>query len=276
MESTRRIRRAVSLPAVGAVALLALALTACGGDDEATPTTAKATRQSTTTEATTTTAGGSDTKTTVAVGDPSWAANATEFRGQDGTTHDQECPPNPDEQAGSVWGAGTYTDDSSICTAAVQSGLITFTEGGTVTFEIAPGLDEYEGGTANGVTSSSYGSWDGSFTFPDAPPGSVDFAAGAESWGVNMTSKRGKDGTKATVSCSADGTAGSVWGRGPYTDDSSVCTAGVHAGVITLSEGGEVTVEIKPGQQSYKGSTAHGVTSSDYGAFDGSYVVVAG
>lgn len=263
------------ITAVGAVTLMVVVLGACGGDDESTPTTAKGERQSTTSEKSTTTAG-SDTKTTNPVDDPEWAANATEFRGQDGTTHTQECPPNPDEQAGSVWGAGTYTDDSSICTAAVQSGLITFAEGGTVTFEIAAGLDTYEGGVANGVTSSSYGSWEGSFTFPDAPPGSVDFAAGAESWSTNMTTKRGQDGTKATVNCSPNGTPGSVWGSGPYTDDSSACTAAVHAGAITLEKGGEVTVEIRPGQDSYKGTAANGVTSSDYGSFDGSFVVVTG
>lgn len=71
--------------------------------------------------------------------------------------------------------------------------------------------------------------------------------------------------------CSADGQAGSVWGSGPYTDDSSVCTAAVHAGLITLAEGGTVNVEVAAGESSYKGSAAHGVTSSDYGAFDGSF-----
>ncbi|HMX67245.1 MAG TPA: LCCL domain-containing protein, partial [Microthrixaceae bacterium] len=50
-----------------------------------------------------------------------------------------------------------------------------------------------------------------------------------------------------------------------------VCTAAVHAGLITLAEGGTVNVEVAAGESSYTGSAAHGVTSSDYGAFDGSF-----
>lgn len=258
--------------AVVSIILAATALAACGGKDQSTSTASTAKAQTTST--TSTTASGS--KATVAVGDPAWAANATALRGQNGTSHAQECPPNPGKKAGSVWGAGTYTDDSSICTAAVQSGLISFTDGGKVTFEIADGKASYDGGTANGVTSSTYGRWDGSFTFPDAPPGSVAFGPDPASWEQNMSAKRGQNGTRETIDCSPGGTPGSVWGSGPYTDDSSVCTAAVHAGVITVAEGGPVTVEIAPGQESYKGSTANGVTTSDYGSFGGSFKVIMG
>ena len=247
-----------------AVVLAALAVVAvsCGGDDEASKDADRP--STTTTEATT-----DSTPTTF--GDPSdaWTTDAQAYRGQDGTTYELTCTSGG--KADSVWGTGTYTDDSSICTAAVQMGLITFAEGGDVTYEIGPAKDSFDGGTANGVTSQRYGPFEGSFTFPDAPPGSVEFAAGAESWARNLTDQRGKDGTKVTVVCSADGQAGSVWGSGPYTDDSSVCTAAVHAGLITLAEGGTVNVEVAAGESSYTGSAAHGVTSSDYGAFDGSF-----
>ena len=46
---------------------------------------------------------------------------------------------------------------------------ITFDEGGSVTYEIAPGEERYESGIANDITSASYGPWNGSFLFPDAP-----------------------------------------------------------------------------------------------------------
>jgi hypothetical protein len=170
-----------------------------------------------------------------------------------------------------VWGAGTYTDDSSVCTAAVQMGLIGFDDGGSVTYETAAGQAEYDAGTAHGVTSSRYGSFAGSFTFPDAPPGSIDFALGPETWSRNATEYRGQDGTTVTVPCAAGGPTGSAWGTGTYTDDSSVCTAAVHAGLITVEEGGTVVIEIAPGQSSYRGSTAHGVSSGDYGSFEGSF-----
>lgn len=240
-----------------------LLVASCGGGDD---DSSKSEDRPTTTEATTTSSdsdGGGSTEL------DGWRANAVSLRGEDGTTHEIDCPPGG--QAYTVWGAGTYTDDSSICTAAVQSGLITFDEGGKVTFEIAPGRDSYEGGTANGVTSLPYGSWEGSFILPDAPPGSVDFAVGPESWGIRMTEERGEDGKKIPVECSPGGTPGNVWGSDPYTDDSSVCTAAVHAGLITTAEGGTVVVEIAPGRSSYTGSEANGITSLDYPAYEGSF-----
>jgi hypothetical protein len=49
----------------------------------------------------------------------------------------------------------------------------------------------------------------------------------------------------------------------------------VHAGKITDSKGGNVSIEIRSGQASYKGSTRNGVTSFDYGAWPGSFSVGA-
>lgn len=68
------------------------------------------------------------------------------------------------------------------------------------------------------------------------------------------------------------GTApGSVWGTDIYTNDSSVCSAGVHAGRVTTLRGGSVTIEMRPGQSSYLGSTRNGVTSLSYGAWGCSF-----
>lgn len=252
-----------------AVVLATTLVAACSSSKKA------STKATTSTSTTTTTAsGGADasgaSSDSASSGATSvWTQTAAARRGQNGKTFTLACTPKG--TASTVWGAGTYTDDSSICTAAVQSGLITFAKGGTVTYQIAPGQNSYDGGVANGVTSKSYGSWSGSFTFPDAPPGTVTVAAGPESWSVNATDHRGKDGTRVTVRCSANGTLGGVWGSGPYTDDSSVCSAAVHAGLITVAKGGTVVIEIAPGRESYQGSTAHGVTSSDYGSFQGSF-----
>src|SRR3989344_5357842 len=63
--------------------------------------------------------------------------------------------------SGTIWGTGTYTDDSNICNAAKHSGL---TIPGSVTYTIASGQSSYSGTTQNGITSASYGSWAGSFT----------------------------------------------------------------------------------------------------------------
>lgn len=98
--------------------------------------------------------------------DVTWTLNAQEFRGEEGTLVAYDC--TPDGAASTVWGVDIYTDDSSVCTAAVHAGLIDFADGGRVVIEIQPGLETYEGSTANGVTSLDYASWPGSFVFPGA------------------------------------------------------------------------------------------------------------
>ena len=75
------------------------------------------------------------------------------------------CPPGCEDRSGrSVWGTDIYTDDSSICRAAVHDGAIG-DRGGLVKFWIVEGQDSYEATTRNGVESKSWGSWGGSFVF---------------------------------------------------------------------------------------------------------------
>ncbi len=251
---------------LAALAVGALLLAGCGssGSDEADlPTTTKA---PTTTEARSTTTEAEETTTTGSDAADPWTADAQAHRDAVGETFEYECPAGG--EADIIWGVETYTDDSSVCTAAVHVGLIGFDEGGTVEIEIAPGQEQYEAGAANEVESRPYGSWPGSFTFPEAPPGSGTFEAGAESWAQTALSLSVPAGSSRAVSCSGGGELGSVWGTGTYTADSSICTAAVHAGLIDRAEGGQVTIEVIAGLDSFEGSTANGVTSSAYGAYD--------
>jgi hypothetical protein len=64
-----------------------------------------------------------------------------------------------------------------------------------------------------------------------------------------------------------------VWGTDIYTLDSSICTAAVHAGKIKLESGGPVTIEMRPGEKSYKGSERNGITTRDYAEYGASFVV---
>ncbi|WP_426573710.1 LCCL domain-containing protein [Aquihabitans sp. McL0605] len=260
-----RARPFVRLAVLGAAAAMLLA--GCGksgGDDSSTTTTAAKAAVTTTTAAATTTAadGGGGAS------DP-WAADAKQYRGKDGQTFDFDCPAGG--EANTIWGTETYTDDSSVCTAGVQVGLITFDEGGKVTIEIAAGQDSYDAGTANDVTSVAYASWDGSFTFPDAPPGSGTFEASTATWSVTAQSLQLAEGDTRDVVCSKAGELGSVWGTDTYTADSSICTAAVHQGLITQAAGGGVRIKVTAGADSYEGTTAHGITSNSYGSFALSY-----
>lgn len=64
-----------------------------------------------------------------------------------------------------------------------------------------------------------------------------------------------------------------IWGTDVYTNDSSLCTAAAHAGVITLAEGGPITIIREPGRDEYPASTQNGITSEPWGSWGGSFRV---
>ena len=87
------------------------------------------------------------------------------------------------------------------------------------------------------------------------------------------------DVTSATLICPPgcdNDASGTLWGTDVYTHDSSICAAAVHAGAITLDDGGLVTITYLPGQESYEGSERNGITTLDYGVWGGSFSVEAG
>lgn len=67
---------------------------------------------------------------------------------------------------GAVWGTDVYTDDSSICLAAVHAGAIG-RAGGRVRVLATRGRQSYAGSTRNGVTSQAYGRWPNAFSFAE-------------------------------------------------------------------------------------------------------------
>ena len=233
---------------------------ACSSDDSPETTTTSA-PEATTTSAPGDEAGGDKEQT--GVGD--WGATATDMRGRDGETTDFEC--SAEGTPGSVWGTNIYTDDSSVCTAAVQVGLIELSDGGTVTIEIAAGRDEYYGSTHNGIESAAYGAWSGSFIFPDAD----ELEVSTEIAWDRAANFYDEADSPVTVACMANGSQGSVWGTGPFTADSSICTAALFAGEITEADGGEVTFEFSDGRDSYDSGDANGVTTKSYGAYGDSF-----
>ncbi|WP_330186125.1 Hsp70 family protein [Dactylosporangium sp. AC04546] len=90
-------------------------------------------------------------------------------------------------------------------------------------------------------------------------------------WDSNAEEFAGSPGKKIGYACPADGTIITVWGSGPYTTDSSVCTAAVHAGQITLAAGGHVVIEISAGASSYEGSLQHDISTQGYDSYPSSF-----
>ncbi len=81
-------------------------------------------------------------------------------------------------------------------------------------------------------------------------------------------------GRQFVFDCPRGGRAERITGTDTYGETSSVCTAAVHAGLITLANGGRVTAEVRAGRDTFSGSTRNGITSLSYGRMTNSFVFV--
>ena len=203
-----------------------------------------------------------------------WEANATTLNGKDGETFTLAC--SPGGSVHSVWGSDIYTSDSSICTAGVHSGLITYQQGGTVTIELRPGRTIYGSSERNGVTTSYYGSYPHSFVFKTPNTEAVVREVEEQTpvlWNTSGSMISFAVGKTYKFKCPSGGKESNVWGTDTYTLDSSICNAAVHAGKLTMESGGSVMIELRPGESSYKGTTRNGIRTNDYGKYGQSFVV---
>ena len=64
---------------------------------------------------------------------------------------------------GTVWGNGIYTDDSNIAKAAVLEGKCKIGEYAIVSIKIIEAKSNYDSCSKNGISTSSWGHWDGSY-----------------------------------------------------------------------------------------------------------------
>lgn len=94
-------------------------------------------------------------------------------------------------------------------------------------------------------------------------------------WSTTAEEYEDHIGERFTFFCPPSGIAGSVWGTDLYTTDSSICTAAVHDGQITLRDGGNVTIQIREGAQGYSSSARHGIETSDFGPWEASFEFVS-
>ncbi len=85
----------------------------------------------------------------------------------------------------------------------------------------------------------------------------------------NLVSFRANANRYIECYCSSAATqSGSVWGTDVYTDDSRLCRAALHAGVVT-SAGGTIVAKIVEGESSYVGSYQNGVSTSSFPSRNG-------
>lgn len=114
------------------------------------------------------------------------------------------------------------------------------------------------GNSGNSGNTGNTGSSGGPTTVADVTP--IDCS-------VTGQQVEGDVNTFLNVECPANCTSGSLWGTNVYTDDSSVCTAAIHAGIIPAS-GGQFALVIMEGQDEYTGSTQNGITSSSWSSWE--------
>lgn len=166
-------------------------------------------------------------------------------------------------EAASVAGSEAYTGDSRICRAALHAGVVG-RAGGPVRLRVIAGVERHPGATRNGVRSADFGPWRLSFTFEEGeatgprlcPDRMIAYPAGAR------------------LACLCTGEAAlrqaAVWGSDPYTADSGLCRAALHAGAVPVT-GGMVTVLVGPGRDGFPASARHGVQTRDFGPFRTSF-----
>ena len=175
------------------------------------------------------------------------------------------CPPNG-RIVGVVDGTDTYSSESSICSAAIHAGLITIRGGGKVAIKIRPNIGTYVGTTRHDISSRGAAfNLDSSFIFLQ-PNGSPVADANLKEIGWDTRPDNldlaGRLDQDFKFLCPSDGRViGVVDGTDTYSSASSVCSAAVHAGLITIRGGGKVAIRIRPNIVTYVGTTRHDISS---------------
>ena len=91
----------------------------------------------------------------------------------------------------------------------------------------------------------------------------------------NAGAFRAQAGQALSFVCPAsEGGKAKLYGTDTYTDDSAICAAAIHAGVLKPGRAGVVTILIGNGAKSFKGSERNRIVSHDYGAWEHSYSFV--
>ncbi len=148
-------------------------------------------------------------------------------------------------------------------------------DGGKVTIEMRPDVGQYGGSVRNGVRTGDWMEpWTGAYVFVRnhatvEPAIAATGLLQADSWS-------GQTGRVLTFACEPQFELHTVYGTDVYTDDSYICSAAVHRGLITQKTGGLVTIQLLNGRHSFAASSRNGVTSLALDAWKGhSYTFVA-
>ncbi len=173
-----------------------------------------------------------------------------------------------------VYGTGTYTTDSDICSAALHAGAVLPGKGGKVRLLTSPGCQLYRGSASHGINSARWGAYGASFFFAGHGDGRCyQRPKGACPDTFRDAIAEGSLTPAGELSCTCDSAMvnGPLWGTDIYTHDSSICLAAAHAGAIDKHQGGEVRVQRAPGCPVYVGSDRRGIQANRWRAHQVSF-----
>jgi outer membrane protein OmpA-like peptidoglycan-associated protein len=179
-----------------------------------------------------------------------------------------------------IWGANPYSTTSSLCRAAVHAGTIGL-EGGSIMVKPEPDIRYFPTLTRNGIESASKAE-DNAFTVETSggktPAGPFELTASGLALDIcpNNLINYPAEGPPLSCDCSTEQAKAddTIWGANPYSTTSSLCRAGVHAGVLGL-EGGKIVVTPQGEAAVFPSVTRNGVESASKGKDDG-FTVAAG
>uniref|UniRef100_A0AAX7VDG4 LCCL domain-containing protein n=1 Tax=Astatotilapia calliptera TaxID=8154 RepID=A0AAX7VDG4_ASTCA len=173
------------------------------------------------------------------------------------------CPANCVQKKGKVWGTVTYDVQSSICRAAIHHGVID-NNGGLIDISRMDKLPFFVRSTKNGIESLSKYKAGNAFTVARVKEMTADcYTTVAE-----ICPYKEPNSHCPRVFCPENCKAQpSYWspviGNKIYTDNSSICKAAIHAGVIKPN-GGFVDVLPLDKRKSYTGVLKNGIQSERY------------
>lgn len=175
--------------------------------------------------------------------------------------------------SGGVWGTDIYTDDSSIGRAAVHAGVVSVGETKTVAITILPGQSSYTASNRNGIASSSWGAWTGSYSFAGsggtigiattapavvyAPPAAQTVSVGGRltlsvtiggvgpftyQWFLNGTAITGATSATYNLASASSANAGTYTVR---TTNAAGSTT-INAGLVTVANAGAPSITLQP------------------------------
>jgi hypothetical protein len=187
--------------------------------------------------------------------------NATDkrFTGEAGKYFRVHCPVCTTSTA-VVFGTGIYHPLSSICKAAMHMGHLKIGAQGDFILELSGKKESFNGSVgADKSLSGSFGSADSSFIVKVATPHtkiSCERTAGEDKFAGAAV------GTKFVVVCPSNCSKAKVscYGSEIYADNSSICYAGIHYGILS-DKGGEIEFIIEGEQSSFKSTKGFGVIS---------------